>query len=84
MTDTHHNDEAKRFPWLMFSLLVLFVAYPLSTGPMFWLDIHGYVSGEAACEVMDTFYAPIEWVTDSSETLQNLYYRYLSLFAPVG
>ena len=46
--------------WATVVVVVVLVAYPMSVGPICWLEARGYFSPEA-WEIVWGFYAPLRW-----------------------
>ena len=57
----------------------LFAAYPLSIGPLQWLDERGHLPGWAEKPIA-VVYAPMEWVVEHSETAQAALEWYVDLW----
>lgn len=68
--------------WWIVAVIVLLVAYPLSIGPVMWLDRHGYVA-EPAIDLLMYFYVPLQIVYEyGPEPLQDLLGGYTDLWTP--
>ena len=54
------EEKRKRNPWLTWLVvgLMLLVAYPLSSGPVAWLEVHGNLSPNTR-QFLWEFYAPV-------------------------
>jgi len=59
---------------LAVALVVLPILYVLSSGPVIWLGVSGYVP----LKLVDAFYEPLIWASDRSEAVERTsswYYR---------
>ena len=68
-----------RAGWIVAVMVVVFVLYPLSTGPAMWLIHHGYVrntpDGPAGI-----FYLPIKWLARMSPQFASVLSWYFDLW----
>jgi len=60
-------------------IISFLIAYPLSFGPVVWLDYQGHLSGTLK-NVVSYFYHPLNYLLIKSETAMNLMNWYLGLF----
>lgn len=58
-------------------VLVVFVFYVLSTGPVWWLHKHGFISRPA----FEIIYLPIGYLIDHSPG--DILFRYISWWSPI-
>jgi hypothetical protein len=85
--DDGMSDEPKKRPraWIGWTALVLFVLYPLSMGPVWWLDDHfgpwgsGIVSGPQF-----TAYAPLFWLGERFPSFGNALHWYVHLWSNIA
>jgi len=74
------NDQKKNSHSGFFTFVVLLlVLYPLSIGPMAWLDFHSYLP-DPIKTAAEAFYYPIKLLHDHSETGRKLVLWYMGLF----
>jgi hypothetical protein len=75
------TESRKRGGWLWWILMAiaLVIAYPLSLGPVAWLDDRGYLS-EPMLQVLTTFYYPIAVIQVTVPAADAMLDWYLSLF----
>jgi hypothetical protein len=57
-------------------VVLLPIAYVLSTGPVVWLVAHDVVPGKS----IETLYAPLGWTMDKSDLVKSVIHFYLSLW----
>lgn len=62
-------------------LIVLAVAYVLSTGPVNWLFAHGHISLQTL-RFMVVLYAPLTWACDHIPSAANFFEWYIQLWVP--
>jgi hypothetical protein len=84
MGGMEERDE-KRGGWgcaigLALLLVLLPVAYILSTGPFEWLEDRGYMSPDTAQAIADVVYAPLRLMTDRCKPLLDFVLWWDSLF----
>ena len=65
--------------WTTITLLVVFVAYPLSMGPMRWIYSKASFPGWFA-HVHNVFYGPLDWVYINSPLFEKWMNWYLSFW----
>ena len=65
-----------RATWIVAVLVVVFVLYLLSAGPMLFLNRHGYISDGA----VTTAYRPIIYLIDGFPTIKSWVRNYLALW----
>jgi hypothetical protein len=77
------SEEPKRrhrsWGWIGWPLVLAFVLYPPSIGPACWLSIK-YDGATSSARVVETSYAPIDWIRGKSESLDNALQWYLRLW----
>ncbi len=77
-------DEPKKRRWWARAwvwwgpLVVLFVLYPLSMGPAMWI-----VRSNQQMDVYCAVFAPVRWVRDRSETINDALSWYLEIWDPI-
>lgn len=67
----------------MWAVFVLFIAYPLSTGPVLCIlkEVGELRSDSAACDfILDVFYAPLVHLSDHCQPLQDFLESYVKLW----
>ena len=70
------NRRERWAKWTAVLLLVVFVLYPLSSGPTDWLYFHGYLSKPVA-EWLGVFYSPSGFFfRNAPRPIQDAYNRY--------
>jgi hypothetical protein len=70
------SDEPKRWRrWILWALLVVFVAYPLSAGPTQRLTMHWIPGGP-----WDTAYLPLLKLTDRSPPVKRIFDWWLGIW----
>ena len=69
--------KKRRRAWIGWGLVLVFVLYPLSVGPVTWFVTHGH-SGLLAD--WDTAYAPLFWACNRSDALSSLLSWYMGLW----
>jgi hypothetical protein len=82
------SDEPKRrrsrwwsCAWIGWTLLAVFVAYPLSIGPA--TALLERVNSPSAWRVYHLAYGPLWWAVEPSESLTTLLMRYICRWDPV-
>jgi hypothetical protein len=62
------SDEPKKRSraWIGWTLVVVFVLYPLSIGPASWYALHS-ADPMTTAETVNSAYAPIVWLCDHSQ-----------------
>jgi hypothetical protein len=61
--------------------LVLPIAYALSTGPLHWLYMHGYIDHESSVHrALDALYWPLDLLVSRSELLTEVMRWWLGLW----
>jgi hypothetical protein len=75
------SNEPKRrsWGWIGWVALTVFVLYPLSIGPAYWLCEKNNKAGRV---VFETVYAPIFFAAYQSEAAMNALTRYLATWTP--
>jgi hypothetical protein len=71
------SDEPKKQSraWIAWTLIALFVLYPLSIGPTLWLV--GIALPRNGAQAWRTAFAPIFWGCNCSDTLSDLLNSYI-------
>ncbi len=73
---TDHKKPGMAF-WVTAALVVLLVAYPLSFGPIIWLNDHGELPGWAWLPIY-RLYKPVDHVAcNAPEPFRNFMFWYL-------
>jgi len=62
--------------------VILLLSYVLSIGPVIGMAERGYI-GERAIPYLRTFYAPLQYIQDRSQTAARLFDWYCRFFVPV-
>ena len=57
--------------WIGWALIASVVLYPLSMGPVVWLAIRFDWPAPVVDRTLGTVYAPINWLRQKSETVDN-------------
>ena len=67
--------------WITVLLLIAFLLYPLSAGPLIWMAINGMLS-EPMLEWLTAMYFPLAYVAESDDipVLPSLLNSYLSFW----
>ncbi|MBL4886186.1 MAG: hypothetical protein JKY95_16845 [Planctomycetaceae bacterium] len=73
------KSEHKGYGWII-ALVVLLLLYPLSLGPLAWLQMNGYLPESVVVVLGATIYAPLGWLVGSNEWCGELYVWYLSFW----
>ncbi len=82
MSDEQNIDQKHSFnpfplaAWFSGALVLYF----LSIGPLAYFNEKGIISDSTLGILGETFYAPIVWLTDESETVNQLVNDYVSLW----
>ena len=59
--------------WTAVAVVIVFVIYPLSTGPAVWFDSRGMISKERSNRIFGTLYAPVMYVARQSIVTTRLW-----------
>ncbi len=62
--------------WVVGVLVAVFVAYPLSIGPTYWLMAEGFIS----LNVFQSLYVPILWLGERDQAVVAILDWYIGLF----
>ena len=65
--------------WTTVALVVVLIIYPLSIGPVLWLDNNELIPGFAK-RPLKHLYSPLLWVVLNYETAAQIYGWYVSLW----
>ncbi len=79
------SEERKLPRWLPWTIAiaVVFVAYPLSMGPITWLGLRGYWPEWFDDDILDALYRPLLWsVGHAPERFSDLFFWYSDLWIP--
>lgn len=67
--------------WIGGCLLLASVGYPASVGPAAWLDYHDAIP-VSLHPAIETFYAPLQTLMETSETAGSVLENYVRLWLP--
>jgi hypothetical protein len=79
MTDEEKKKPGAAFWATVVVVCLLLAGYPLSIGPANWLLRHGMLP-EQTHPALTTFYRPIDFTCDNSETIADTMRWYVSLW----
>ena len=72
-------NKQRRWGWVGWAPVAVFVVYPLSVGPACWLSVK-YDGAESSAKVVETIYEPIDWICGKSESLHGALRWYARLW----
>jgi hypothetical protein len=68
--------------WIAVALVAVLLGYPLSEGPVLWLQVSGILPNWLHAAA-NRFYFPLDWLIDRAPTpIQSAFLWYLGLFRP--
>ena len=82
MTD-HDNKQSRSAASvaMLVCVVLLPVAYVLSSGPVYWLIDNDYIKqGDTAATLAIWFYAPLTWIIEHSRTFRRIWGLWLKLW----
>jgi hypothetical protein len=77
-----HEPKKRSWPWVPWSLLAIFVLYPLSIGPAFWwANAEGPYFFFDRWETLARVYAPLFWLAGRCDCVGNAMLWYMERFS---
>lgn len=62
--------------------LVMIILYPMSLGPIVWLNVHGHFP-DFLVPVIEIVYAPLSWLFEHSLWYQKVHIWYISFWVDI-
>jgi hypothetical protein len=72
------NRRERWAKWTLIALVVLFFAYPLSIGPLFWLADHGFIPDPAKQPLRYVYYPLMYAILESGR--HDVFYWYVTFW----
>lgn len=81
------NENERNSHWKTAAICVplLLVLYALSIGPAVWITANVPLQySTTAIKTIEYVYAPLGWLIEQSETINDLYFQYVSLWVDLS